>query len=877
MAFFTEIGKKYNVTGVMGGWDNYTPANPADEHSRGESTGTAVLQLKGKVVEVTSLEHWVEEGHPAKEGDPFAPYEVVKVIVVGGDGTEYYGWVVYDGVKNVEEVIEQEDPPDPPDPIEDPDPPVEPPKPDEELETNGNEVHVRAGETVVLELETEGKRERKFGSLEVQVKIEEGQEMPQKLFLQNTVGTQIEEIKIDTNPQSINYGIGEISNVEAGEYELIIKPELKFEGHQYDQIVYFDKESKTINKSANESIEKLAQYLRNQIDKNINTVVLEGYANEEGSKTYADNLKIERSVAVKKLLTNKLVSDSVRLETRISINEDQTDFGSKGRKVEAKAYSDIDNFSHDRECYIDVNEFKYKDIHTILGESAIKKGAAPVPQNFTVRVEIPNYKNTEAYYQSYLPESKIDGVNGFKLISEEALNVYKFRVQKKNGGGLQATYDSDQDTSFSQKSLMILIDGNLALLTITQVTENDNDAFQGDSGRRIYGYYQIVNAKCQLSKQKIYLRTAKHLGHYVFRRGIDLYIENNESPKDTHSSIKVIIGQRIRDNDLAEELLSKKNKLLESYFQKQESPDWYPKIEELMFIKHANETNPIYQEAISNIENIKNRIQPGEAFELGCPRDSGENRALIWFEPKFEISNVPEIERSLITTETNYNQTTGFNTDYAFKFDFKRSAWGGVWVRNKSGVWMQIKSLGREIGSDDDIGPYGEVYNLDEYLPDLFFSIDESIAANIQRQISSDSPAIYLDENNQIPVLKDKENNVIHDFTDDTDIIKLGSFVEWVEVQFVKRTIPGNNIPMYESVDGHKKARCSSVKGDDYMFWHTVIWLQNNGGEWARKSSFESGKPRDADDNPTNKIETGFIKIPETSEELQQFLSKWKF
>lgn len=159
MAFFTEIGKKYNVTGVMGGWDNYTPANQNDQHARGESTGTAVLQLKGKQIEVTSHEHRVEEGYPANQGGPFAPYEVVKVKEVGGDGTEYYAWVVYNGDINVEEIVEQEDPPDPPDPIEEPDPPdpiddpdlpVDPPKPDEDIITNGTEVHVKAGETVVL-------------------------------------------------------------------------------------------------------------------------------------------------------------------------------------------------------------------------------------------------------------------------------------------------------------------------------------------------------------------------------------------------------------------------------------------------------------------------------------------------------------------------------------------------------------------------------------------------------------------------------------------------------------------------------------------------------------------------------------------------------
>lgn len=302
MAFFTEIGKKYNVTGVMGGWDNYTPAIPDDEHARGESTGTAVLQLKGKQIEVTSHEHRVEEGYPANQGEPYAPYEVVKVKEVGGDETEYYAWVVYNGDINVEEIVEQEDPPDPPDPVTDPDPPIDPPKPDEDIITNGTEVHVRAGETMVLELETEGEKadeeeqHDEVGSIEVELVDEAGNP-----YTDSEIVHLLGEKSIYTVPVDKKTGIGSRADIEPGEYELALEL----------GTVYFEQNKDVLTVAEQNKLSGITNKLaQSKID--FESIRCIGYADNDGSQKYNENLCLKRAIHIKNqlILTQSKISKS---------------------------------------------------------------------------------------------------------------------------------------------------------------------------------------------------------------------------------------------------------------------------------------------------------------------------------------------------------------------------------------------------------------------------------------------------------------------------------------------------------------------------------------------------------------------------------------
>ena len=317
MAFFTEIGKKYNVTGVMGGWDNYTPANPDDEHARGESTGAAVLQLKGKQIEVTSHEHRVEEGYPDNQGGPYAPYEVVKVKEVGGDETEYYAWVVYNGDINVEEIVEQEDPPVPPDPVTDPDPPVDPPKPDEDIINNGTEVHVRAGQTTVLDVLTNGKNNTDSGILEVSIEVKEGESLPKKLYCFNA--TKVWEILLN------NEGKGILENLPAGQYQLAQEePEtIEAEEEKLDQIIVFQRNSDQISNNAKNVVHEIISTWTKSGEAP-KLVKFKGFAQGDIPKVSLDNLKLKRAIAVRNLFQNELEMTGLKVQARdVDIGKDE--------------------------------------------------------------------------------------------------------------------------------------------------------------------------------------------------------------------------------------------------------------------------------------------------------------------------------------------------------------------------------------------------------------------------------------------------------------------------------------------------------------------------------------------------------------------------
>jgi hypothetical protein len=151
MAFFTEMGKTYRVTGSgIDAWLDYTPPG-SDEHDPGQSNTSAGFSLSGCLITVVEQCHRVEEGYP-KSGPQNAPYEVVKVTVEDHPG-ELYAWVVYEGVVKVEEYTTPVQPPEPKPEPEQPEPEPEPQLPEVPDGQPGDvQIEVHAGQTVVVEV-----------------------------------------------------------------------------------------------------------------------------------------------------------------------------------------------------------------------------------------------------------------------------------------------------------------------------------------------------------------------------------------------------------------------------------------------------------------------------------------------------------------------------------------------------------------------------------------------------------------------------------------------------------------------------------------------------------------------------------------------------
>ncbi|MBC6400868.1 MAG: hypothetical protein GDA37_07650, partial [Ekhidna sp.] len=172
MAAVTEIGKTYKIIGSnINAHNDYTLPKNLNSQYRGKSKKVAfALKANDDKITIVEMVRRVEEGAPDNKESARFPenakkvaFEVVKASVEGKEG-EYYIWVVYNGVVKVEAFIEEgEQDPEPIDNNSTPDPGPDDDKNkttpitnEKEQQTSGTEIHVKAGQTVVLKVETGG-------------------------------------------------------------------------------------------------------------------------------------------------------------------------------------------------------------------------------------------------------------------------------------------------------------------------------------------------------------------------------------------------------------------------------------------------------------------------------------------------------------------------------------------------------------------------------------------------------------------------------------------------------------------------------------------------------------------------------------------------
>lgn len=177
--FVGEVGKVFEVINEsIGAYNDYTQP-PRDQNGvprtapeggqyRGESTDRKYSMQIGDRLLVTEIVTRVEDGYGTRKA-----YEVSKgtVVTLNGeeiaDDTEYFYWTVYEGEPYVRAFSPPPEPPPeppPPEPPPEPPPPELPPEPpppelppEPPVEAAEVEVEVKAGQTVVLEIEAEVK------------------------------------------------------------------------------------------------------------------------------------------------------------------------------------------------------------------------------------------------------------------------------------------------------------------------------------------------------------------------------------------------------------------------------------------------------------------------------------------------------------------------------------------------------------------------------------------------------------------------------------------------------------------------------------------------------------------------------------------------
>jgi outer membrane protein OmpA-like peptidoglycan-associated protein len=321
MPFITEIGRKYRVTGSsIDAWRDYTPPSGNDVHAQGESRQSAGFSLSGTLITVIQQCHRVEQGYPVS-GTQYAPFEVVKVTVDGRQG-EYYAWVVYQGVIKVEAYT-------PPPPHEPPPPPQEPPPPPPqrpEPQPGDVQLEVHAGQTLVVELKSSTAVLSTGGRVELTVVgVDEAPVSEGPVYLTGPGG--VFEVALDSA------GHGSRDNLPPGVYSISFQRPSPGEDAPQPQerklrwAVYFEPGSTRVDTAGGRAIDAVAQYLAGPESANIVKLECRGFTSGEDSRTRSDNVSIERALAVKKTLTDKLAQTpraSLNMATALGQNEPGT-------------------------------------------------------------------------------------------------------------------------------------------------------------------------------------------------------------------------------------------------------------------------------------------------------------------------------------------------------------------------------------------------------------------------------------------------------------------------------------------------------------------------------------------------------------------------
>lgn len=566
MASLTEIGKKYKVTGNIGAWDNYTPANESDVHARGESTGSSLFSLTGKIITVVEQKHRVEEGYPEKEGGAYAPYEVVSVTLEGDD-TKYYAWVVYDGVVQVEEYIEQqqeeqeeeilpdtekeeaEDITPPPMP---PDPPPIPPHP------SGTEVVVKAGQTVVLDIKTSGQSEGPgTGSFEVTLVDVNGKPTApgEKVYLVSEGGSTTYEVDINTDQQSSGYGTGKLPDIKTGQYTLSLEqPPLPIppsgeeqEPIKWEENVYFSNGDYGVSTSGAMELEKIAKYLADEDQANVSEVRCVGYADNRGTGVNNMNLSIQRAASARKVLKEKLDVNMLNttrakpeikstgkgalpgdteimwahnrrvdffVERRAMWGQTQEVQKGTGNNVKPPTVPIIPSCLSDRSTWI------LSNINTMLGQSA-RNHAMMFKSQLITDTERRNYYDTDSNYQAFIPVGHLD--NCFLIITSK-INIYKKNPvidPSRNDARLYVERFSDPQIFVGW------LDNTIRLMHLRKIDEGVRDYNDNNAGGR----------NLDIGRSNV---ETDIINHYVYRHSLDT---PNPSGSYPLSDIEIARGQ----------------------------------------------------------------------------------------------------------------------------------------------------------------------------------------------------------------------------------------------------------------------------------------------------------------------------------------------
>lgn len=424
-------------------------------------------------------------------------FQSLLVSALVNDETKFgFVWTTHADVDHVEQIV----------PIEEDDPPIE--EEEKEEQSFGNEIHVKAGQTTVLEVKAEeGNTATGSGEMILELIDANGEPVSKKVYLSGPGGN----FEFSTNEN----GVGNLKEIPAGSYTISME---KIDGdnaytdyEDWEEDILFGSNEYRIS---NSNSAKLDQILDQIVEtEGVMEITLTGYSNNIGSKVHNTNLSIQRAAHTRKYIEEKLKIKWKNTDEKIpqirstgkgAIEGKTNTELAKNRKVKGKnkVKSFLPPVPKTESCLLKDLERRFivKDINVVLGENAREKHSA-IPND-----EIGNnYWEKEATnYNAFVPIGKMEGCF---LILTHKLNVYK-RSDSLN--------DLFKQTFDPQFSVVVSLDGEIKYLDIYQIDEGVLD-HKGQSNRRRdleYFEHEIVR---KAGESKYSARITRQ----VYRQGID--------------------------------------------------------------------------------------------------------------------------------------------------------------------------------------------------------------------------------------------------------------------------------------------------------------------------------------------------------------------
>ncbi len=232
--------------------------------------------------EITTIQVMYHTGKAASENasNKDKAFQSLLVSTLVNDETKYgFVWTTHADVDHVEQIV----------PIEEEDPPIE--EEEKEEQSSGEEIHVKAGQTTVLEVKTEGtgtgeEEDEETGSIEVELVDEDGNPYL-KTDVVHLVGQKaIYSVSIDKKT-----GKGIREDIPIGDYELALQL----------STIYFDHDKLTLSKQEQKKLIEVANQISiSELD--FERIKCLGYSNVEGSKKYNEDLSLKRAIQVKNFI-----------------------------------------------------------------------------------------------------------------------------------------------------------------------------------------------------------------------------------------------------------------------------------------------------------------------------------------------------------------------------------------------------------------------------------------------------------------------------------------------------------------------------------------------------------------------------------------------